>query len=63
MVTDQVIIFLAPYSCRVNQMVSNSKSRHTEFTEDTMKKQLERCLFLLFLDNLAVCFGSSDIAG
>ena len=50
MVSDQDIAFLVPDSCRMTMRNDNS----ADFSGDTIKKLLERRLFLLFLDNLAV---------
>ena len=51
-VTDQDIAFLVPGSCRAT--IGNGNSIRVAFAESTIKKRLERRLFLLFLDNLGV---------
>ena len=38
-------------------MLSNGNSISTDIIEDTIKNNLELCLFLLFLENLAVVLG------
>ena len=54
MVSDQDIAFRVPDLCRMTMRNDNS----ADFSGDTINKLLERWLFLLFLDNLAVALGN-----
>ena len=60
-VTDQDIVFLVPDSFRVT--IRNCNNINADLKEDTIKKRLERRLFLLFLDNLAAIMVVSTLEG